>query len=137
VITLFTYTPQQRKGLNMNIPSIKTIMRLTDFGHRPLDIDKAKHIRSIMCMADAHLCADQSLMSHPRTKGQIIRGALASINAILDGCGVERIEPGNNKRSPGIDYVNMGDTYADTVMVIRGRFRVGCWGDVVERGNYA
>jgi hypothetical protein len=50
--------------------------------------------------------------------------------------GVEHIYRGSNKRSPSIDYLNTGDSYELTIMYVRGRFRIGCWGDIVERGNY-
>jgi hypothetical protein len=50
--------------------------------------------------------------------------------------GVEYIPEGHNKRSPAIDYLNAGDTYETTLLYVRGRFSVGCWGDIVERGNY-
>ena len=54
----------------------------------------------------------------------------------LGTSGVEYIAPGKGKRSPEITYLNSGDTYAATILYIRGRFSVGCWGDVVERGAY-
>lgn len=107
------------------IPSVKTIMRLRYFNNVPISTDDAKRIREEMEIATYSV--------NPRAK----RNALSVIDHVLRGCGVEWIEPGNNSRSPGIDYVNMGDTYADTVMLIRGRFHIGCWGDIVERGNYA
>lgn len=50
--------------------------------------------------------------------------------------GVEYIPQGHNRRSPEIEYLNAGDTYAATLLYVNGRFRVGCWGDIVERGNY-
>lgn len=50
--------------------------------------------------------------------------------------GVEYVPEGNNSRSPAIDYLNSGDTYELTLLYVNGRFRVGCWGDIVERGNY-
>ena len=50
--------------------------------------------------------------------------------------GVEYIPEGHNMRSPAIEYLNAGDTYTDTLLYVNGRFRVGCWGDIVERGNY-
>lgn len=31
-------------------------------------------------------------------------------------------------------YCNAGDTYAPTIIFIGGTLRVGCWGDLVERG---
>lgn len=107
------------------IPSVKTIMRLRYFDGAPVSSEDAKRIREEMEVATYSL--------NSRAK----RNALAVIDHVLRGCGVEWIEPGNNMRSPGIDYVNMGDTYATTVMLIRGRFRIGCWGDIVEMGNYA
>jgi len=113
------------------IPSIKTLMNLRDFTNQPITRDQAKHIRRIMHRAVTR--AEKRLL-YPQSSH---RGALAAIDAILNGCGVERIEQGSNRRSPAIDYVNMGDTYDTTVMVVRGRFRVGCWGDIVERGNYS
>ena len=51
--------------------------------------------------------------------------------------GVEFIAKGHNKRSPSITYLNTGDTYEMTILRVRGQFRVGCWGDIVERGNYS
>lgn len=61
---------------------------------------------------------------------------LESISSVIGGFGVETIPQGPNSRSPEIVYVNMGDTYDTTVMWVDGNFRVGCWGDIVERGNY-
>lgn len=112
------------------IPSIKTIMRIKNFGGVPVTQKQAKIIRGAMELADYWIDLD------PAMQAQYRREALDKINDILGGCGVERIEPGNNARSPGILYVNMGDTYDTTVMVVRGWFRVGCWGDIVERGDY-
>lgn len=113
------------------IPSVKTIMRLRDFGGAEITRVQAKVIRSAMELAEYRIANDPAMQSAYRTD------ALNTINGIIGGCGIERIEPGNNENSPGIRYVNMGDTYAPTVMVVRGRFCVGSWGDIVERGNYA
>lgn len=56
---------------------------------------------------------------------------------IRKACGVEHIDRGRNSKSPAIDYVNCGDTYITTLMFVHGRgFVVGCWGDIVERGDY-
>ena len=54
----------------------------------------------------------------------------------LGTLGVEHIDEGNNDKSPAIAYLNTGDSYGWTVMVIRGRFVLGAWGDIVERGDY-
>ena len=63
---------------------------------------------------------------------------LYAINDIIGGHGVEHISPGEGSQSPAIDYVNMGDTYTTTILRLAGgRYRVQCWGDIVERGRYA
>lgn len=50
--------------------------------------------------------------------------------------GVEYIAAGKNKKSPEITYLNTGETYELTILVVRNRFIIGSWGDIVERGNY-
>lgn len=69
----------------------------------------------------------------------LIRDTLLAVEATftdLGTFGVEHTPAGNNRRSPAIDYLNTGDSYELTLMFINGRFRVGCWGDLVERGSY-
>ena len=61
---------------------------------------------------------------------------LEAISGVMDGCGYEYIKHGHNAKSPAIHYVNMGDTYSTTVLFVRGNFQIGCWGNIVERGNY-
>jgi len=63
---------------------------------------------------------------------------LEAISDVLGGFGAEGVPEGRG-RSPAFDYVNMGDTYQTTILYFPDRavWRVGCWGDVVERGNYA
>lgn len=61
---------------------------------------------------------------------------LSMASEITGDCGVEYIPAGKGSKSPSIEYVNTGDPYRATIMWTRGRYRVGCWGDVVERGNY-
>lgn len=61
---------------------------------------------------------------------------LERIDAILGTFGVEYIPAGRGAKSPAIHYCNAGDTYATTILEVNGRFRIGCWGDIVERGNY-
>jgi hypothetical protein len=50
--------------------------------------------------------------------------------------GVEYIPAGHNARSPAIEYLNAGDTYTTTLLFVRGCYRVGSWGGIVEYGNY-
>ena len=68
----------------------------------------------------------------------LIRDVLLAIESAYDlgTFGVEYIAKGHNQKSPSITYLNSGDTYTSTILYVRGQFRVGCWGDIVERGNY-
>lgn len=62
---------------------------------------------------------------------------LEALNDVMDGHGVEYVPAGRNKKSPAFHYVNMGDTYATTIIRLSGgRYIVSSWGDIVERGNY-
>ena len=61
---------------------------------------------------------------------------LERIGKHMGGEEVQEIPPGTGARSPRILYVNKGDPYETTVLWIGGNFRIGCWGDIVERGNY-
>ena len=61
---------------------------------------------------------------------------MISVSWIIGGFGVEHIPAGRNSKSPSITYVNMGDTYKTTLLWVNGKFRIGDWGSIVERGNY-
>jgi len=65
------------------------------------------------------------------------RVKMEMLNVALRTYGVEYIKPGKGAKSPAIEYCNSGDTYAPTLLFINGRYSVGNWGDIVERGNYA
>jgi hypothetical protein len=63
---------------------------------------------------------------------------LEALNEVLNGSGVESVAPGRGPRSPGFDYVNLGDTYMPTIVYLYDRkvWRVTSWGDMVEGGDY-
>lgn len=94
----------------MACPSVKTLAAA--FG-----VEKARAIRAVF--DDSSSC-----------------NVLERIDVILGTHGVEYIPQGHNQRSPSIEYCNTGDPYITTVMRVGGVYRVGCWGDIVERGNY-
>jgi hypothetical protein len=110
------------------IPSVKTIQQIR-CGGEPLPVETARAVRAAMEKAES--CGYN--FANP---GRELRQALRDIDVLIGGCGVERIAAGDGQRSPAIAYVNLGDTYETTVMLIRGRFRIGSWGAVVESGNY-
>lgn len=67
-----------------------------------------------------------------------IEQLLCALNEVLGGYGVEYIA---NKHIPwkaDYAYINMGDTYAVTLLYkyATDSFLVGTWGDVVERKGY-
>jgi hypothetical protein len=110
------------------IPSIKTIRQIRS-GGKPLDGSTAATVRKLMEDAEA----GGFNFAHPHRAARI---AMGKLDAIIGGYGVEFIPAGTGSRSPSIRYVNLGDTYETTVLYMRGQFRIGCWGDVVERGQY-
>jgi hypothetical protein len=103
--------------MRMNYPSVKAIK--VAFGHA-LKRGDATRIRRIMI--------------GPRLVDSLTR--LERIDRILGTYGVEVIPRGHNGRSPAIAYCNAGDTYTVTILKVNGHFRIGTWGDLVERGNY-
>lgn len=64
---------------------------------------------------------------------------LEALNEVLGGYGVEYVPQGNGPNSPAFEYVNFGDSYDTTIVYFpdRAAWRVACWGDIVERGDYA
>lgn len=109
-------------------PSVKTIKSIRR-GGQPIDDSTAAAVRKIMEDAESHGYD----FAHPHRAAKI---AMSKIDSLIGGYGVEFIPAGSGSRSPSIRYVNLGDTYDVTVLYVRGQFRVGCWGDIVERGNY-
>lgn len=106
----------------MRLPSVKTIAE-----RLAVPVDKAKRVREIMEGYEA---------LYPF--GDVApRRTLDRISNVIGGFGHEFIPSGSNAKSPAIHYANMGDTYAATVLFVRGSFQIGSWGDIVERGNYA
>lgn len=61
---------------------------------------------------------------------------LHALNAELETYGVEYVPAGRGAKSPAIEYCNAGDAYVTTILRVNGQYRIGCWGDLVERGNY-
>ena len=101
------------------IPSVKTIVTI---GCSP---DTAVKIREIIQDFEA---------SYPL--GTRPTKTLNRIGVLLGNPEVCSIPKGNNAKSPSIYYVNAGDTYSTTMMWVNGRFKVGNWGSIVERGHY-
>lgn len=114
----------------MNYPSVKTLMQITG------DRETAKIARAIID-GSVHGYSIPGVREHfsrnyhPQSK---LQTKMEALNRILGGYGVEAIQiAGEITNSKWLDYVNMGDTYAATILHYNGRFVVGDWGSVVER----
>jgi hypothetical protein len=60
---------------------------------------------------------------------------LAALDELLEGFGVETIDPAETKNGFRIDYINMGDPYVPTIIYCAAwkyRYRIGAWGDYVK-----
>lgn len=120
----------------MNYPSIKTIQGIKDVTRADaVKIRAILHLKTVDAvteLSDSALAYVRQCCHTPPL--QLVK--LTAVDAILRTHGVEGIPAGHGRRSPAIDYCNAGDSYAVTVLWSGGRYRVACWGDIVERGNY-
>lgn len=121
-----------------NLPSIKTLNTIAP--------ERGKELRAVLEITSFDKLEDLAKDKYPAT-ARYIRSCFNSpsfqhlkltiADEILGTHGVECIQAGRNKKSPAIDYCNSGDTYSATLMYVSGKgYRVGCWGDIVERGSY-
>lgn len=89
----------------------------------------------------------RAIEAHERSGAPFAAGTLDAIAAMIGADGAGLILPGDGPRSPSIEYANLGETYAPTILYLdgvssggrstgRGRWAVGSWGDIVERGRY-
>ncbi len=128
------------------LPSVATLARLT--GDKP-SARALRRVLEITHRADLErvLSPDDGTDPYPSAREWyracfhplgLTTAKLAIADCIIArSCGVESIPSGHNAASPAIQYCNTGDPYVMTLMYIAGRgYRVGCWGDIVERGKY-
>lgn len=108
----------------MLLPSIKTLARV---------FENPKHARAIFEMSHEELAA------HPIGRARIAECYNAPkwndvrmhvLNTLDSGLfGLEAIQTNSGEYA---DYINTGDTYADTVIYWRGAYRVQSIGDFIE-----
>lgn len=104
------------------IPTVKTILsHFTD-----LTKEQAKEIRLLMEEGSGYFINSRR-----------VEKAMSRIDEVLGTHGVEFIAKGKNKKSPAFWYCNSGDPYSPTVLCVKDKgFRLGCYADLVEKGNY-
>lgn len=130
----------------MRAPSAKTLMQSLG-----IDAKRANLIRRIARVTDSGLAT--VVAKHcPKTQSYVdglynspydthmwrVTVALHAINEIVDGYGVEALGPAGSRSegyAPPYEYINMGDTYATTLIYRRktDTLRVGTWGDLAEK----
>lgn len=119
-----------------HIPSAKTLENafsdVLSKGRIPVD-EALRELRALLVAWRDGALRYESTITKPS------RYMLEEANRILDGHGIEFLESENGKAAAY--YVNMGDTYAPTLLLDTARSRVWAttWGDWVEaeerRGN--
>ena len=90
------------------------------------------NIPTVKTMA-SHFGKDKAVQLRKAFKGYVDNGyrvvGLKEALDILDGYGIEYIQ----HKDMNIAYVNMGDSYATTILRVNGKIRVGDWGSIIER----
>jgi hypothetical protein len=118
----------------IRIPSLKTLRLI-----KAIDESQVRELRDLLTgKTDPHEFVGKWIDSfkYPHYPIPIHEQIMAAANKIMMGNDVEYISPGHNQKSLAIYYVNLGDTYATTLMRINGRYVVGSWGNIVEKGSY-
>jgi hypothetical protein len=107
------------------LPSVRTLRAV--FG------EQARQARAILEMTRnqlAALPAGQSRVQecyHPPATSDL---RMTCLNALGETSGVEAFQV---RGGDWCEYLNVGDSYRSTLIRLRGRYRVACWGDIVER----
>lgn len=117
-------------------PSVKTL-------ETRLNIDNAtaRHVKAIlsgrvdlMTVESARKRQQEAYHDH-----EAVTLALEACNEVLDGHGVEYIRSNEDtmRRADGIDYLNTGDTYTNTLTYDNRDdiWRACAWGDLVEAND--
>lgn len=114
------------------IPSIKTLLKI-----KYIDKSQARELRDLLIgKTDPSEYIGKWYADAPNTPSDKYLYVLLAANKIMIGNGVEHIAQGHNQKSPSISYVNLDDSYDISLMRITGKYVVGCWRDIVEKGNY-
>ncbi len=118
-----------------NKPSLKTLE--TAFP------GKGKALRKLLTSTTAVMAHPAAIKRNQECHGNPSLSDLrmTALNVELETYGVEHVHSasaGVHCNSRCFDYCNAGDTYTTTIIRFDdGRYRVGDWGTIVERGNYA
>ena len=109
-------------------PSIKTLQTLPG-----VDADKARALKALLTARRAALeahSAGAARVAECWTAPSTSDLRLTCLDAELGTYGVEAFRTDKGEL---VEYLNAGDTYAPTIIRMRGAYRVACWGDIAER----
>ena len=129
----------------MRMPSSKRLQ-----GELHLSPEQAKFIRAIGHAVDDGEALEALVKSVPQTAEYVshmhsdpygshmwrVTVALDAMNNTLGGYGVEGLGPASGSNyAPPYEYLNMGDSYAATLIYRRrtDTVTIGAWGDIAER----
>lgn len=131
----------------MRVPSISTLKDVTSYPRELRKLLKTTSMADLQVLIDStrpfgkrsefgefsRTRAWQRACYHPPRLHEL---KMSMADELCETCGVEYIAEGHGSKSPAVEYCNAGDTYTATLLFVNGSYRVGCWGDIVERGNY-
>lgn len=113
--------------MQTRLPSIKTLRAV--FGERAPDARRILEMtRAELERTDAGAARVRECYNPPATYDL----RLTVLDALGATHGVEGFQVRNGD---WVTYLNTGDTYTPTLVFFRRRYRVACWGDIVERNR--
>lgn len=115
----------------MNLPSVKTLKLV--FGDHAKEarelLENKREVRDYESVQELERACYYAPSYHERL--------MVALNEIAGTHGDEYIPAGHNAKSPSIHFLNTGDLYDATFMIVGGHsYRVGCVADIIERGKY-
>lgn len=117
-----------------NAPSMKRLME-----DMKLDKDQAKRIRGLIHgeIKTNTSEAVNNWVAQCHHKPNYIERLLVALNEAADTYGVEYLTQQGGMRATHA-YLNVGDPYVPTIIYNynKDHFYIGCWGTIVENGNY-
>ncbi len=119
------------------IPSVKTLAQITSYPTELRKVLEATSLKTLQDMLSAQYGATQGWVASCYHYPGFFELKMSMADELCETHGKEYIKRGKGTKSPSIHYLNAGDPYITTLLYVRGNYRVGCWGDIVERGNYA
>jgi hypothetical protein len=111
----------------VRLPGIKSLEKVFG-GDAPRARELLRASRADLLTTPEGAARDRECYRPPATEDL----RMTVLDALADTSGVEAVET----KKGMCEYLNAGDAYAPTLIFFNGTYRVGCWGDVVERHGF-